>query len=38
MGDYGHDLEFGVFITPTAADAERVIALAALADGAASTW
>ncbi len=32
MGDYGHDLEFGVFITPTAADAERVVELSVLAD------
>ncbi len=32
MGDYGHDLEFGVFITPTAADAEAVVRLAVLAD------
>ena len=34
MGDYGHDLEFGVFITPAADDADRVVALAQVADGA----
>ncbi len=32
MGDYGHDLAFGVFITPAAADPEGVLALAVLAD------
>ena len=32
MGDYGHDLRFGVFITPSAGEPERVLALAALAD------
>jgi Luciferase-like monooxygenase/Hemerythrin HHE cation binding domain len=32
VGDYGHDLEFGVFVTPSARAAERVVALAALAD------
>ena len=32
MSDYGHDLEFGVFITPSAAAAESVVALATLAD------
>ncbi|MGD9571876.1 MAG: LLM class flavin-dependent oxidoreductase [Thermoleophilia bacterium] len=32
MTDYGHPLEFGVFITPSAADAEAVLALASLAD------
>jgi alkanesulfonate monooxygenase SsuD/methylene tetrahydromethanopterin reductase-like flavin-dependent oxidoreductase (luciferase family)/hemerythrin-like domain-containing protein len=32
MGDYGHALEFGVFVTPAAADAETVVALATLAD------
>lgn len=32
MGDYGHDLEFGVFITPGAAEAGRVVELAVLAD------
>ena len=30
--DYGHDLEFGVFVTPSAEAAERVVALAMLAD------
>jgi alkanesulfonate monooxygenase SsuD/methylene tetrahydromethanopterin reductase-like flavin-dependent oxidoreductase (luciferase family)/hemerythrin-like domain-containing protein len=32
MGDYGHELQFGVFITPAAQDAETVVALATLAD------
>ncbi len=32
MGDYGHELQFGVFITPVAGDAEQVVALAELAD------
>ena len=32
MSDYGHALEFGVFITPSHADSERVLALASLAD------
>jgi alkanesulfonate monooxygenase SsuD/methylene tetrahydromethanopterin reductase-like flavin-dependent oxidoreductase (luciferase family) len=32
MGDYGHDLRFGVFITPASGDAERVVALAERAD------
>jgi Luciferase-like monooxygenase/Hemerythrin HHE cation binding domain len=32
MTDYGHDVEFGVFVTPTSQDAETVIALATLAD------
>src|SRR5438045_1848340 len=30
--DYGHDLEFGVFVTPSVQAAERVVALAMLAD------
>jgi len=30
--DYGHALEFGVFVTPVAGDAERVVSLAVLAD------
>lgn len=30
--DYGHDLLFGTFVTPVAADPHRVVALAALAD------
>jgi alkanesulfonate monooxygenase SsuD/methylene tetrahydromethanopterin reductase-like flavin-dependent oxidoreductase (luciferase family) len=30
--DYGHELEFGVFVTPSAADAEQVVELAVLAD------
>jgi alkanesulfonate monooxygenase SsuD/methylene tetrahydromethanopterin reductase-like flavin-dependent oxidoreductase (luciferase family) len=30
--DYGHELQFGAFITPTAASAERVVQLAELAD------
>jgi alkanesulfonate monooxygenase SsuD/methylene tetrahydromethanopterin reductase-like flavin-dependent oxidoreductase (luciferase family) len=32
MTDYGHDVEFGVFITPASQDAETVVTLAALAD------
>src|ERR671930_2614908 len=32
MADYGHDLLFGIFPTPTAADPDRVIALAQLAE------
>ena len=34
MADYGHDLEFGVFITPSAGDAATVVETAQLADGA----
>jgi alkanesulfonate monooxygenase SsuD/methylene tetrahydromethanopterin reductase-like flavin-dependent oxidoreductase (luciferase family) len=32
MSDYGHDLEFGVFITPASQGAETVVALASVAD------
>lgn len=32
MPDYGHELVFGCFLPPTAADAERVVALAEEAD------
>lgn len=32
MADYGHDLQFGVFITPAAEGADQVIELAELAD------
>ena len=32
MSDYGHDPQFGVFITPAAADADVVLELARLAD------
>ncbi len=32
MTDYGHDLEFGVFLSPDAADAARTLELAQLAD------
>ena len=32
MPDYGHALQFGVFITPVAADPERPVALAQLAE------
>jgi alkanesulfonate monooxygenase SsuD/methylene tetrahydromethanopterin reductase-like flavin-dependent oxidoreductase (luciferase family) len=32
MPDYGHDLEFGVFVTPSSRDAAEVVALATLAD------
>jgi alkanesulfonate monooxygenase SsuD/methylene tetrahydromethanopterin reductase-like flavin-dependent oxidoreductase (luciferase family) len=31
-GDYGHDLEFGVFVEPAAQSADQVVALSALAD------
>ncbi|WP_330242690.1 MULTISPECIES: LLM class flavin-dependent oxidoreductase [unclassified Streptomyces] len=33
MPDYGHDLRFGAFLTPTAEDHDEVIRLARLADG-----
>lgn len=32
MTDYGHDIQFGTFITPSAAKPDRVVALAALSD------
>jgi len=32
VSDYGHDLEFGVFITPSVQAADAVVALAVLAD------
>jgi alkanesulfonate monooxygenase SsuD/methylene tetrahydromethanopterin reductase-like flavin-dependent oxidoreductase (luciferase family)/hemerythrin-like domain-containing protein len=32
MADYGHDLQFGVFLTPDAANADRVLELASLAE------
>ncbi len=32
MPDYGHDLQFGTFLTPSAADADRVVELAALTE------
>jgi alkanesulfonate monooxygenase SsuD/methylene tetrahydromethanopterin reductase-like flavin-dependent oxidoreductase (luciferase family) len=32
MSDYGHPLEFGSFVTPSAADADRVVALTVLAE------
>jgi alkanesulfonate monooxygenase SsuD/methylene tetrahydromethanopterin reductase-like flavin-dependent oxidoreductase (luciferase family) len=32
MGDYGHPVQFGLFLTPTAARAAEVLALAELAD------
>ncbi len=32
MGDYGHELEFGVFVTPSNAQPQAVVELAALAD------
>jgi alkanesulfonate monooxygenase SsuD/methylene tetrahydromethanopterin reductase-like flavin-dependent oxidoreductase (luciferase family) len=31
-GDYGHDLEFGVFLEPAAQSADQVVALSALAE------
>jgi alkanesulfonate monooxygenase SsuD/methylene tetrahydromethanopterin reductase-like flavin-dependent oxidoreductase (luciferase family)/hemerythrin-like domain-containing protein len=34
MGDYGHDLEFGVFIQPAARSADQVVALSVLAEDA----
>src|ERR1700681_4933183 len=32
LGDYGHALEFGVFIEPAARSADQVVALSALAE------
>jgi hypothetical protein len=32
MADYGHELMFGTFLTPTAAQADRVVALAQLTE------
>ena len=32
MADYGHDLLFGTFLTPTANQAEHVVALAELTE------
>ena len=32
MGDYGHDLEFGVFVEPAAQSADQVVGLAAFAE------
>ena len=32
MPDYGHELEFGAFLTPSAGNADEVVALAKLAD------
>ncbi|MEO6827220.1 MAG: hypothetical protein ABI255_08290 [Microbacteriaceae bacterium] len=32
MDDYGHDLKFGTFITPTSARAAEVVSLAVLSD------
>src|SRR6478736_7093768 len=32
MGDYGHDLAFGTFLTPSAAQPERAVALAQLTE------
>jgi alkanesulfonate monooxygenase SsuD/methylene tetrahydromethanopterin reductase-like flavin-dependent oxidoreductase (luciferase family) len=34
MGDYGHELRFGVFLTPLAQEAQQVVALARAADAA----
>jgi len=34
MTDYGHDLQFGTFITPSARDADSVVALAELSESA----
>src|ERR1700694_823535 len=32
IGDYGHDIEFGVFITPAAASADEVVAWSVLSE------
>src|ERR1700730_9556660 len=32
IGDYGHDIEFGVFITPAAESADEVVAWSELAE------
>lgn len=32
MGDYGHELQFGVFLTPDAGNADRLLELAGLAE------
>jgi len=32
MADYGHEIEFGVFVAPTSADADAVVGLSELAD------
>src|SRR5450631_2226949 len=32
MGDYGHDLQFGVFVEPAASSADQVVALSVLAE------
>ena len=34
IGDYGHDIEFGVFITPAAESADEVVAWSELSEGA----
>jgi hypothetical protein len=34
VGDYGHDLEFGVFIEPVTRSADQVVALSVLAEDA----
>jgi alkanesulfonate monooxygenase SsuD/methylene tetrahydromethanopterin reductase-like flavin-dependent oxidoreductase (luciferase family) len=34
MGDYGHELRFGVFLTPLAQEAQQLVALARAADAA----
>src|ERR1700680_2500461 len=34
MADYGHDIEFGVFIDPAARSADQVVALSVLAEDA----
>src|SRR5215469_12916528 len=38
MGDYGHDLSFGIFVTPRADAAEHVVRLARRADAAGLDW
>jgi alkanesulfonate monooxygenase SsuD/methylene tetrahydromethanopterin reductase-like flavin-dependent oxidoreductase (luciferase family) len=38
MGDYGHDLSFGIFVTPAADAGARVLELARRADSAGLDW
>jgi alkanesulfonate monooxygenase SsuD/methylene tetrahydromethanopterin reductase-like flavin-dependent oxidoreductase (luciferase family) len=38
MGDYGHDLSFGIFVTPAADAGARVLELARRADAAGLDW
>ena len=34
MTDYGHDLQFGVFVTPTATPAQQAVEMAVAAENA----